>query len=55
MSEIKTIWQILEDYCKDLKYGEISIKIVVHEGRGISFEETTPPIRKYREIKRIDS
>jgi hypothetical protein len=51
MPEIKTIWNILEEYCRDLKFGEISIKIVVHDGRGISFEETTPPIKKYREIK----
>lgn len=51
MAESKTIWDILKEYCEDLKYGEISIKIVVHEGRGISFEETHPPIKKYKEIK----
>lgn len=51
MSETKTIWQILEEYCKDLKYGEICLKISVHEGRGVAFEETSPPIKKYREIK----
>jgi len=47
----KTIWQILDEYCNDLKYGEINIKITVHQGRGIAFEETSPPIRKYKEIK----
>ncbi len=54
MAESKTIWQILEEYCTDLKYGEITLKITVHQGRGISFEETSPPIRKYKEIK-VDS
>jgi hypothetical protein len=48
----KTIWQILEEYCTDLKYGEINVKIIIHQGRGISFEETQPPIRKYRETKK---
>lgn len=51
MPETKTIWQILEEYCADLKYGEITIKIIIHDGRGISFEETVPPIRKYKEIR----
>ena len=49
--EQKTIWQILEEYCTDLQYGEITIKISVHQGRGVAFEEITPPIRKYREIR----
>ena len=51
MLENKTIWQILEEYCADLKYGEINLKITVYQGRGIAFDETSPPIKKYREIK----
>ena len=48
MVDPKTIWQILEEYCTDLKYGEIHIKIIVHEGKGIAFDETQPPIRRYK-------
>ncbi len=48
----KTIWQILEEYCADIKYGEISLKITIFNGRGTAFEETQPPIRKYREIRK---
>lgn len=47
----KDIWQILEEYCADLKYGEINIRITVLHGRGVAFEENQPPIRKYREIR----
>jgi len=48
----KTIWQILEEYCADLKYGEITLKITVHNGRGISFDELRPPVKKYREVRK---
>lgn len=51
----KTIWQILEDYCTDLQYGEINLRITVYKGRGVAFEETQPPIKKYREIKKDSS
>lgn len=48
----KTLWQVLEEYCVDIKYGEISLKITIHDGRGISAEEIQPPIKKFREIKK---
>jgi len=51
MAENKTIWQILEEYGKDLKYAEINIKIIFHDGRGVAFEETQPPVKKYKEIQ----
>ena len=51
MPEVKTIWQILEEYCAEIKYGEIHIKISIHDGRGTAFEEIQPPVRKFREIK----
>ncbi len=47
----KDIWQILKDYCADIKYGEINIKITVLHGRGVAFDETQPPVRKFREIR----
>ena len=49
MAENKTIWQILEEYGKDLKYAEINIKVTFHDGRGVAFEETQPPVRKFKE------
>ena len=48
MSDQKTVWQVLEEYCADLKYGEINIKIIIHNGRAIAFDETQPPVRKYK-------
>lgn len=47
----KDIWQILEEYCSDIKYGEIYIKVTVLHGRGVAFDEMQPPIRKFREIR----
>jgi len=53
MPEPKSVWQVLEEYCNDLKFGEINIKIVVYNGRAIAFDETCPPIRKYKEIHSV--
>jgi len=48
MADNKTLWQVLEEYCADLKYGEINLKIVVHDGKAISFDETQSPIRRFK-------
>lgn len=48
MADAKTIWEILEELCADLKYGEMHIKIIVHNGKGIAFDETQPSIRRYK-------
>ena len=42
------LWEALRMYCKQLQYGEIQIKIKIHQGEAVEFEEIIPPVRKFR-------
>jgi len=44
----KDIFQVISDYCRQVRFGEIYIKIKVHQGEAVEIEETQPPLRRFR-------
>jgi len=48
----KEIFQIISDYCQQIKYGEIFLRIKVHQGDPVEIDETQPPLRKFRAEKK---
>lgn len=41
----------LWEYCQTVRFGQIFVKITIHQGEATDIEEISPPLRKFR-VKR---
>ena len=42
---------IISQKAEQIKYGEWKVKIYIHDGKIVGFDEVEPPIIKYRDSK----
>lgn len=44
----KGIVHIIAEYCRQIQYGEVIVRIKIHRGQVREVEEVQPPLKKYR-------
>jgi len=51
---VEDILQVIYKYCRDIEYGEVILRIKIHQGEAIEAEEVQPPTKRYRLKKNLD-